>query len=102
MNCFSWEVRSEGLDTVSENDPRARNINRIIDDWVENISQEDRKTFVNGLYDALEADGARNNVRRWHMIDDFATPEFFPDKLRLMNKQKPQNFLLTGMSDLSG
>ena len=45
---------------------------------------------------------ARNNVRRWHMIDDFATPEFFPDKLRLMNKQKPQNFLLTGMSDLSG
>ena len=45
---------------------------------------------------------ARNNVKRWHMIDDFAQPEFFPGKLRLMEKQRPQNFLLTGMSDLSG
>ena len=44
---------------------------------------------------------ARNNVRRYHMIDDFATPEFFPNKLRMMEKPRPQNFLLTGMSDLS-
>lgn len=26
---------------------------------------------------------ARNNVRRYHMIDDFSKPEFFPGKLRL-------------------
>ncbi|MGB4091360.1 MAG: radical SAM mobile pair protein A [Ruminococcus flavefaciens] len=45
---------------------------------------------------------ARNNVRRWHIIGDFAKPEFFPNKLRLMERQKPQNFLLTGMSDLAG
>ena len=45
---------------------------------------------------------ARNNVKRWHMIDDFADPEFFPDKLKMMEKKRPQNFLLTGMSDLSG
>ena len=45
---------------------------------------------------------ARNNVRRFHMIEDFAKPEFFPQKMRLMEKQRPQNFLLTGMSDLSG
>ena len=45
---------------------------------------------------------ARNNVRRYHMIDDFSQPEFFPGKLRLMEKERPQNFLLTGMSDLSG
>ena len=45
---------------------------------------------------------ARNNVRRYHMIDDFSKPEFFPGKLRLMEKERPQNFLLTGMSDLSG
>ena len=44
---------------------------------------------------------ARNNVKRYHMIEDFAKPEFFPGKLRLMEKPKPQNFLLTGMSDLS-
>ena len=45
---------------------------------------------------------ARNNVRRFHMIDDFEKPEFFPNKLRLMEKERPQNFLLTGMSDLAG
>ena len=45
---------------------------------------------------------ARNNVRRFHTIDDFSQPEFFPGKLRPMDKERPQNFLLTGMSDLSG
>lgn len=45
---------------------------------------------------------ARNNVRRYHMIDDFSKPEFFPNKLRMMEKKRPQNFLLTGMSDLAG
>ena len=45
---------------------------------------------------------ARNNVKRWHMIDDFADPEFFSGKLKMMEKKRPQNFLLTGMSDLSG
>ena len=45
---------------------------------------------------------ARNNVKRWHMMDDFADPEFFPSKLKMREKKRPQNFLLTGMSDLSG
>lgn len=45
---------------------------------------------------------ARNNVRRYHMIDDFSKPEFFPNKLRMTEKKRPQNFLLTGMSDLAG
>ena len=44
---------------------------------------------------------ARNNVRRFHMIEDFEKPEFFPGKLRLMEKKRPQNFLLTGMSDFA-
>lgn len=44
---------------------------------------------------------ARNNARRFRMTDDFSKPEFFPDKLRIMEKQRPQNFLLTGMSDFS-
>ena len=43
---------------------------------------------------------ARNNVRRFHMIDDFEKPEFFPNKLRLMEKKRPQNFLLTGIEPM--
>ena len=45
---------------------------------------------------------ARCNARRFHMTEDFSTPEFFPEKLRLMDNPKPHNYLLTGMSDLSG
>ena len=44
---------------------------------------------------------AKNNVKRYHMTDDFTKPEFFPNKLRLMDKERPHNFLLTGMSDFS-
>ena len=35
------------------------------------------------------------------MIDDFENPQYFPGKLRLMEKARPQIFLLTGMSDFS-
>ena len=38
---------------------------------------------------------ARNNTRRYHIIDDFEKPQFFQGKLRMMEKKKPQNFLLT-------
>ena len=30
---------------------------------------------------------ARNNVKRYHMLDDFSKPEFYPRKLRLMEKK---------------
>jgi len=69
---LSWGVKSDGLDTVLENDPRAKNINKIIDDWVENISQEDRRIFVNELFDALEADGAKTMTDIMHKgLDGF-------------------------------
>ena len=45
---------------------------------------------------------ARSNVKRRHMIDDFAVPWFFPGKLKMIEKKRPQKFLLTGMSDPSG
>ena len=35
---------------------------------------------------------ARNNVKRWHMIDDFANPEFFPGKLKMMEKKRPVSY----------
>ena len=44
---------------------------------------------------------ARNNVSRFHMVEDFSRPEYFPGKLRLIDRKRPQNLLLTGMSDFS-
>ena len=44
---------------------------------------------------------ARNNVRRFHITEDFSRPEYFPGKLKLMDRKRPRNLLLTGMSDFS-
>ncbi len=35
---------------------------------------------------------ARNNVKRWHMIDDFADPEFFPGKLKMMENVRRTSY----------
>ena len=44
---------------------------------------------------------ARNNCRRFHITDDFSRPEYYPQKLQILERKKPGNWLLTGMSDLS-
>lgn len=43
---------------------------------------------------------ARNNCRRFHITDDFSVPEYYGQKLHLLDREKPGNWLLTGMSDL--
>ena len=60
------------------------------------------KLFVYGFMRATYSSREIERACRENMIDDFARPEFFPNKLRLMEKPKPHTFLLTGMSDLSG
>ena len=44
---------------------------------------------------------ARMNVRRFHTIDDFEKPEFFENKLRILDRKRPRNLFLTGMSDIA-
>lgn len=44
---------------------------------------------------------ARTNCRRYHMTEDFSVPQFDAGKLRLLDDQKPNNYLLTGMSDFA-
>lgn len=44
---------------------------------------------------------ARNNVRRFHIIDDFEKPEFFENKLKILERKLPRNLFLTGMSDIA-
>ena len=71
-------------------------MSRCIKDRIQNMN------LVIGCTVGCQYCYARNNVKRWHMIEDFSKPEFFPRKLRMMDKQRPQNFLLTGMSDFAG
>lgn len=44
---------------------------------------------------------ARNNCKRYHIIDDFNQPIYFSNKLKLLDSNASKAFLLTGMSDLS-
>lgn len=44
---------------------------------------------------------ARINCSRFHMTEDFSVPQFFEEKLRLLNRRQPGNYLLTGMSDFA-
>lgn len=44
---------------------------------------------------------ARNNCRRFHITEDFNKPEYYPQKLRILERRRSGNWLLTGMSDLS-
>ena len=55
---LSWGTTSDGMDTVSESDKAAEEINHIIDSWVEGVPLSERQTFVDELFDALSEDGA--------------------------------------------
>lgn len=44
---------------------------------------------------------ARCNAKRYFMTDDFSVPQFYENKLRLLENKKPHTFLLTGMSDFA-
>ena len=37
--------------------------------------------------------------RRFHYVEDFSRPEFFPDRLQQLRTRSPQNVFLTSMSD---
>ena len=45
---------------------------------------------------------ARINNNRFHTIDDFNNPEFFDNKLKMLDNKKHKAYLLTAQSDLSG
>ncbi len=55
---FTWGIAYGELIAVPENDPKAVEINRTIDRWIKNVSQKERRVFVDELFGALSADGA--------------------------------------------
>ena len=43
---------------------------------------------------------ANDDIHVLNLIFDTNTHDFFPGKLKMMEKKRPQNFLLTGMRDV--
>jgi len=55
----TWGVDHGKLALLAQTDPRSDIINAILGKWIGNISCEDREIFVNDVFNALEAGGAK-------------------------------------------
>jgi hypothetical protein len=56
----TWQVEYGELATTDHNDPGSMWLNRLMNDWLESISQKDRPVFINELFDALAAEGSES------------------------------------------
>ena len=58
---LTWQLRDAGLDLVSSNAPGSMWIGQVLDQWIGGVSNvEDRRTFVNDLFDTIGACGITN------------------------------------------
>ncbi len=55
----SWEIDHGKLAELEDNASASIWINEVVGKWISNISKEDRVTFVNELFTALESGGSR-------------------------------------------
>lgn len=58
--------------------------------------------LVNGCDIGCNYCYARNINRRFHITEDFSTPEFMDKRMKRIATKKPNNYLMTSMSDFSG
>lgn len=67
----SWQFDHNGLIEVAEEDPQSVWISRSINDWMKNVNQEDRKIFVNQMFDAFSINGNVNfeEVKKGNLMD---------------------------------
>lgn len=56
---FSWGVDGGRLALAEGYDQQSLAVEELIDKWLEGVSPEERKTFTNSIFDALEKDGSK-------------------------------------------
>ncbi len=58
---LTWQLRDGGLDLVPENDPGSIWIGNVLDQWIGGVADtEDRKTFIDDLFQTIGASGIRD------------------------------------------
>lgn len=58
---LTWQLNPNGLELVPSNAPGSLWIGHVIDQWISSVEKvEDRKTFIDDLFQTLEASGVRN------------------------------------------
>lgn len=58
----SWQVEGDHFCTCKELSKNCELCNQIFDQWIESVDLEHRKTFIQDLFDALEAGGAKKRT----------------------------------------
>lgn len=56
----TWLVSGDGFELADDLLPKCKATNQMIDDWMEDVSMEERQVFVKEFFDALEASGSQN------------------------------------------
>lgn len=56
----TWQVGCDGFVLAEDISPKCMELNRIIDEWLEQVEPEKRRVFIRDLFDALEASGTKN------------------------------------------
>ncbi len=54
----TWGIEYGEPATAKRNDPKSEELNDVIDKWIENVGQRERKIFVDDLFNSLTADGS--------------------------------------------
>lgn len=67
----SWQVDHKGLIEAKEEDPQSVWISTSINEWMKNVNQADRKTFVDQMFDAFSINGNVNfeEVKKGNLMD---------------------------------
>ena len=56
---FSWGIQGGALALSDGYDPQSEAIDRMLDRWLEKVSMEERKTFTDSIFSAMEKDGSK-------------------------------------------
>ena len=57
---YSWQVNTKNLVRIPNLTNNSQIVNKVVRDWLKNTTQEQRKNFVNIIYDVLVATEAKN------------------------------------------
>lgn len=65
---FSWGIDCGRLAPAEGYDPQSEEVDALLNVWLEDVSMEERKVFIDSLFDALEQDGSKtlfDVLKKW-------------------------------------
>ena len=57
-NPYSWQVNCQGFELAEAQSVSSRFLNSALDQWISSLTDEEKVSFVNAVFDSMEASGA--------------------------------------------